>query len=1045
MMKVLEILKVGDWMRVNINLLGTPCTTTDQTEILFKYQKAEAVFYYIAYYKSVQRTKIMNLFWPEMDETNGRKNLRNALYAIRQAFGTEVISNVGQRQVSIHEAITLNMDWDSENVLNDGIIQSSQVFLDGFYIKEAPDFETWVETERERLRELRVQALEERMAQDLESGQDPEHACKQLLMLEPYHEEAVRILMSHYAELGQIGKGMEVYSHLERVLDDELALKPEPKTTALFNEIVSLRRSQKSSTNNPKPFFYGRTEELDLIALHLNHDKALGNLSKVVITGEAGIGKTTLIKKCLSMEALDETSPRRLGITCHEGDQKYLLKPWYPLVIRFVELLNEQGDTLSSREAEIISSVFPTVLSPLQTVSSKAIEKSFKVPMPLLSEVIAQVVIRICKHSHLVLFIEDLHWMDEGSLELLKLFCAQLHDQPIQLMMTGRGAGHWLEKVTTGQGTLHLKLNRFSSAETLGFIEVYPGRPDISKRRREEIYDASEGNPLMLTEIMNSCIRGSGHDQMSSKVKQIQQNRYQNLSHEAQKLADLLSVFAEDVGWQEIRALNTSTDMQLLDLVEELIHSDFIKESEDCISTLNYAFTHHQLKAFVYEGQSLTKRRLLHKRICDYYKEQLTQMSRDRVLYPRLIYHAERSGDLREQIRYRVRSIFDYLEIYHELFPKIKGQSQALFQSNEDYSHRFIAKEVEEIEKAVKQLSDREKDEDFEIEYLSMISRYHIITGDSEVGIEATRRMIELAESIQKFEYAFKGHLQLIYSAINLRKIPEMETLIEMAFDRFKASISKGELGILIRLKGYLMVLKDRHRLGERLLMNAAKIFERPEYQKPYALNLIAAYYYLGESHRLSGNGKEAKFWYEKAKTQCLDQGFSGHLALVESSLGILLYDQKAYDPAHEQLQKAIEQYEKTDFKWGHISAYAYWGLSCLRQGQQAEGEKHIQYAEQLAKDLGFIYEKGLMLRIKAEACCIEAEAGSIKAEAHRMNAAAGCINGDGSCSNQRPKKMQTERYCLSAITYFNEHESFSYEKKVMADLKLICGQCLQS
>ena len=153
-------------MIVNIKYLGIPTVTCDTRTITFKYQKAEAVFYYIAFHQATDRFRVMALFWPDEPEENARKNLRNALYSIRQAFGFPVFENQGQRMIMLTKQATFITDLES-------CTESKQDFLQDFAIKDAPAFDDWLALTREELREQSAATLKSSIRSALENGDDP--------------------------------------------------------------------------------------------------------------------------------------------------------------------------------------------------------------------------------------------------------------------------------------------------------------------------------------------------------------------------------------------------------------------------------------------------------------------------------------------------------------------------------------------------------------------------------------------------------------------------------------------------------------------------------------------------------------------------------------------------------------------------------------------------------------------------------------------------------------------------------------------------------
>ncbi len=1013
-------------MRIEIRMMGTPGTTADGAPVRFKYQKSEAIFYYIAYHRSAERYRIMSLFWPDESEEKARKNLRNALYSIRQAFDRAVLTNSGQRLIGFDEDIEIVTDLDTSP--QPGMMASGPrgEFLEDFIVKDAAEFDDWIQQIRTRLRDQRLSVLSQMMEDCLKQGENPENLCRELLRLDPYDEKTVRILMRHFGRLGQFSRSIELYTHLERVLEEELSLKPEPETTLVFQQSVEQRRTSGKGNGSAQAYFYGRNRELEMMDSHSRRVREMGGAGIILITGEAGIGKSTLLKRYL--QSFSDRDMSRIGICCYEGDEHHLLKVWFPLVLRLGEMLLESGQSMEEYPKEILGRVFPTFMNTAPAEPIYEMEKQQQIPFPVIVRVVTDLLNRVTKRTPLILYLEDVQWMDDWSLALLRHLVFDPEQPTLLVMATSRISERDLADRGAGydgrhESFLSVSLSRYDRRETEDFIELYPGRPSVTAEMRGMIFAESEGNPLMLTEILRGVMEQGCVIGMPLKVRNVIASRYLGLSQEARKLADLLSVFSESADWGILRSLYGKPDLELLEMLEELLRGDFIRETESETHEVRYRFTHQKLKSFVYEQQSIMKRRMLHKRVADFHRTQLSGTPSDRLLYPFLIYHYERSGDRRPYLEFRIRSLYEYLEISHELFPRIRDKSVMALGEQPEYQQTYVTREIRDIEAGMQAIAEMAGSSRLRLEYLNMIGRYQILQGDSETGIRLIREMIQLAGQTNETEFALKGYLQLIYNAINQRDIPEMEVLITQAFRQFRHNADKAEIGILIRLKGYLMTLKDRFGQGEALLRNAAAIFERPEYRDQYALNRVASYYYLGESRRLQNDFLGADSWYLGAEDICRRQGFGSHLALLKSSRGIAAYDCGRYDEAHAYLREAVEAYDRDQFKWGQITAYGYWGLLCIRRGSGKEGQRYLRQAEKLSESSGHTQEKGLMLRIKAEICCL-------RKQGFPMNGVS-----ENLC-------QEANRFCQRAISFFEQHESFTYERKILRDIRQICGDC---
>ena len=119
-------------------------------------------------------------------------------------------------------------------------------FLDGLAVQEPP-FEDWLQRERERLREMALQALARLLAHQRSTGSTEEatQTALRLLALDPLQEAVHRALMSLYADTGRRGAALRQYQVCVTTLQRELRAEPEAETKALYQEILR-RRSRMS-------------------------------------------------------------------------------------------------------------------------------------------------------------------------------------------------------------------------------------------------------------------------------------------------------------------------------------------------------------------------------------------------------------------------------------------------------------------------------------------------------------------------------------------------------------------------------------------------------------------------------------------------------------------------------------------------------------------------------------------------------------------------------------------------------------------------------
>ena len=112
-------------------------------------------------------------------------------------------------------------------------------FLESFSLLDAPPFEEWAAAQRARLRRGAVATLRRLVAHFTEQG-DVELAIdysRQLLEIEPWHEEGQRELLRLLAISGWRSAALVEYDRFRDLLQEELGVKPAEATQALYEAI----------------------------------------------------------------------------------------------------------------------------------------------------------------------------------------------------------------------------------------------------------------------------------------------------------------------------------------------------------------------------------------------------------------------------------------------------------------------------------------------------------------------------------------------------------------------------------------------------------------------------------------------------------------------------------------------------------------------------------------------------------------------------------------------------------------------------------------
>jgi DNA-binding SARP family transcriptional activator/class 3 adenylate cyclase len=224
-------------------------------------KKVGALLAYLALHPDqVQaRPKLAALLWGDHSEVPARDSLRQALSLLRKA-----LSRIDPHALVAHEdtitfvptALTTDAIAFADLVAQQGpenleraIALYGGELLEGFQVR-APEFESWVTAERERLRELALQAMTRLLDHHLSTGavEPGIRIAARLLAADPMQEQVHRSLMELYCRQGRHGAALRQYRTCADVLAQELGIEPDATTKALRREILRKWNQQPGTT-----------------------------------------------------------------------------------------------------------------------------------------------------------------------------------------------------------------------------------------------------------------------------------------------------------------------------------------------------------------------------------------------------------------------------------------------------------------------------------------------------------------------------------------------------------------------------------------------------------------------------------------------------------------------------------------------------------------------------------------------------------------------------------------------------------------------------
>ncbi len=407
---------------------------------------------------------------------------------------------------------------------------------------------------------------------------------------DPFDEAALGVLMEALNRAGRPGSALGAYAEVRARLSDQLGVSPSPETEAIHHAILM---AGDVSASIPTPMTEwsalappGRDEAMKRLWTMLA-DARSGHGTVVVVEGEAGIGKSTVLS------ALDATA-QSSGITVVRvgGEELGRTRPIQPLFDAIAELVRRHGPT--AQAAEQVLRADAAVLGPLLGVQTEAttLPNLAAITDPgtgeaLMFAAVTSVLRREAERAPLVLIIDDLHLAGPGTAAWLSQSVSRLADAPILVAAARReeegGA-------VPGAATVHL------APLDLADVAVIVG-----EERSVELHRRSGGHPLFLVEL-------AAHDaeEMPDTIRHAVAGRCARAGEAAATLRTA-AVIGPTVDLDLLAEVTGAPTADLLDHLEEGVRRRLLVEDDV------FEFTHGLIREALASTVGATRTALIHR------------------------------------------------------------------------------------------------------------------------------------------------------------------------------------------------------------------------------------------------------------------------------------------------------------------------------------------------------------------------------------------------------------------------------------------------
>ncbi len=641
---------------LRLYFLGAPRVEHEGALIPLSVAKAFALLAYLALQEEPQpREKILSLLWAESRGDTARKNLRNLLWTLRKVLGDDTVQGEDER-LALDAAVWVDarefekisasrlqsagtegnqQDGSEINNLQSALSLYHGDFLEGLTIADAPDFEIWLTTERERLAQLHLRALAALIDEyrAVNNWQSVIATAQRALSFDNLQEPTYRALIEAHAQLGERGQALHQYDVLRATLQRELGVAPLPETEILRARILEAaplpRPTRESSGKSaraprssipkdlPRVPFVGREEERAALDEELRASER-GQARVVVLTGEVGIGKSRLWQEW--SRALP-SQVHMIETRCLEASQAL---PFAPLTELFSR--REIGKRLFTSESPVSSIWLTEVARLLPEIRAKVPNLPAPANVPAdeerarVFEALTQCILAISNPAKsLILFMDDAHWADRATLDLLDYFFHTVNDghrvneHSLMLVVAYRREDappaliHLVASWGRERFVRRVPLARLTPQETALLTAALAAAPTVAER----VQTLSAGNPYYLIELIRaaSTLLQEAELVLPPELTGLIRARLDKLPDAARQALQAAAVLEPDFEFVTLRRTSGRAEEETLDALDALLNAAILTERND-----EYGFSHPLIATVVRAGLSGARRSFLHRR-----------------------------------------------------------------------------------------------------------------------------------------------------------------------------------------------------------------------------------------------------------------------------------------------------------------------------------------------------------------------------------------------------------------------------------------------
>ena len=431
----------------------------------------------------------------------------------------------------------------------------------------------------------------------------------------------------------------------------------------------------QADTSTP---LFGRSSELETLQEALENADG-GQTQLVFLTGEPGIGKTSLVRRFLDQlpPAGERLVARGNCYDLHGEGEAYL--PFLEAIDQLAR--SSEGETvqqLLGRYAPSWHAQFPWMLKSGHGIEPHLLATSRARMLREFCDFIEQ----LAKSQLVLLWLEDLHWGDVGTVDLLEAVAGRTRNsrlmliasyRPVDAAIKGAPVAEIKRSLVTRSQALELPLEFLDLPAVEQLVANRLNSSELPGELCRLIQDQTDGNPLFVTTALNHLIAGDlldqedGHWVLKAPIEVIENSCPESLRHivelqrssasnEEAGILDAASTAGTPVDTQAVAGALGTDPLQVEATLDQLAgRGQFLRRAgtanwPDGSTFQRYEFIHDVFREVLYQSQAPGRRREFHRRIAECMGTGFA--GAEETVAAELALHAELGGDRKGAIRF---------------------------------------------------------------------------------------------------------------------------------------------------------------------------------------------------------------------------------------------------------------------------------------------------------------------------------------------------------------------------------------------------------